>query len=356
MLGAASLLAKGGCLAAVSPQEEPFLIADDERKNVLLEDLPMTSTTRRAVALGLGLSPLLAHPAVTQTPTRVSLGYTAVSDFLGAFCAQEEGFFRARGLEVNFQLITLNSNIPAALQSDSVQIGGPTAPVLLQANDGGLDLVAIAGGSFSSRAVVNTGVVERTGAGITDAKSFEGRRVGVPGLGAFLHVLFRQWMQVGGADWRKVNFVETPFIQMPDILRGGSIDAVVTGSPIMERIVSGNIGRVVSNILNDLPDGIPSIPYATTRAWATRNGPAIAAFRGGLAEGMAFMRANDAKAREHLAKYIRLPPEIIRTAIITFQKPQITPADFAFWVDVMKGQDMLRGAPPDAARIVWPTT
>ncbi len=214
----------------------------------------MTTITRRAVTAGLaGTAAALASPALAQTPTRVTLGYTAVADFASAFAAQEEGFFRARGLEVAFQLIPLNSNIPAAMQADSVQIGGPTPSVMLQANDGGLDLVAVAGGSVTNRAVPNYGFVERTGAGITDAKSAEGKRIGVPGLGAFLHVLFRKWMSEKGADWRRVTFVETPFPQMPDILRGGSVDALVTGSPIMERIVSGNIGRVVSLFHTELP-------------------------------------------------------------------------------------------------------
>ena len=38
------------------------------------------------------------------------------------------------------ELIGINSNIPAAILSNSIQIGGPTSTVFLQAADGGLDL------------------------------------------------------------------------------------------------------------------------------------------------------------------------------------------------------------------------
>lgn len=313
----------------------------------------MTDLTRRTALVGLaGGGAFIAAPALAQSVTRVSLGYTAVSDFTAAFVAQEEGFFRNRGLEVNFQLIALNSNIPAALQSDSVQIGGPTAPVLLLANDGGLDLVAVAGGSFTNNNVVNAGLVERAGAGITDAKSVEGKRVGVPGLGAFLHVLFRKWMTDRGADWKKVTFVETPFLQMGDILRGGSVDAVVTGSPIMERIVQGGVGRLAATFVRDLPEGISVIPYATTRAWAMRNPALVQAFRGGIAEAVPFMRANDARARQHMGKYIRLPPEMLATALITHQQAELSARDMEYWITVMREQDMLRGAPNPAAIVL----
>jgi NitT/TauT family transport system substrate-binding protein len=316
----------------------------------------MTDLTRRHFAAGIAAgSALVSAPALAQAPTKVIVGYTAVSDFASAFIAQEEGYFRKRGLDTTMQLIALNSNIPAAMQADSVQIGGPTPSVMLQANDGGLDLVAVAGGSFTNRDVANYGFVEKTGAGITDAKTAEGKRIGVPGMNAFLHVLFRKWMSEKGADWKKVTFVETPFPQMADILRGGSVDGLVTGSPIMERIVQTNVGRVVSYFHTELPAGLPAILYSTTRAWATRNPVALKAFREGLAEGNAYLndKANDARVRAIIGKFIPLPPAVIASAIISSQKPTITVQEIEYWITIMKEQDMLRGQPV-AASVVYP--
>ncbi len=316
----------------------------------------MTELTRRHFTAGIAAgSALVSAPAIAQAPTKITVGYTAVSDFASAFIAQEEGYFRKRGLDTTMQLIALNSNIPAAMQADSVQIGGPTPSVMLQANDGGLDLVAVAGGSFTNRDVANYGFVEKTGAGITDAKTAEGKRIGVPGMNAFLHVLFRKWMSEKGGDWKKVTFVETPFPQMADILRGGSVDGLVTGSPIMERIVQTNVGRVVSYFHTELPAGLPAILYSTTRAWATRNPGPLKAFREGLAEGNAYLndKANDARVRAIIGKFIPLPPAVIASAIISSQKPTITVQEIDYWITIMKEQDMLRGQPV-AANVVYP--
>jgi NitT/TauT family transport system substrate-binding protein len=318
--------------------------------------MSMTKLTRRGFAAGIGAGAALTGlPALAQSTTKVTLGYTAVADFTSAFVAQELGYFRKNGLDVGFQLIALNSNIPAAMQSDSVQIGGPTPSVMLQANDGGLDLVAIAGGSVTDKNVANYGFVEKTGAGITDAKAAEGKRIGVPGLGAFLHVLFRKWMTEKGADWKKVTFVETPFPQMADILRGGSVDGLVTGSPIMERIVTGNIGRVVSYFHTELPPGLPAILYSTTRAWATKNPQLVKAFRDGLTEGSAFVadKANDSKVRQIIGKYIALPPAVLASSIISAQKPTITVEEIDYWIKIMREQEMLRGQPV-ARNVVLP--
>ena len=96
----------------------------------------------------------------------------------------EEGYFKKRNLDVEPKFIPLNPTIPAALQSDSLQIGGPTPSVFLRAVDGGLDLVLVAGGGVTSKATTGFGLVARAGSGIRTPQDCVGRKIGVPGLGA----------------------------------------------------------------------------------------------------------------------------------------------------------------------------
>jgi NitT/TauT family transport system substrate-binding protein len=285
---------------------------------------------------------LRAQAPAAAPATKIMLGYTAVSDFTAAFCAKEEGFFLRRGLDVELQLIQLNPMIPAAMQSNSIQIGGPTPPVMIQAVDGGLDLVAIAGGSVTNRTATNYGLVARTGVTIRTAQDCVGKKIGVPGLGAFLHVLFRKWLTEKGVNFRQVQFIETAFPQHNDVLRGGSVDAVVTADPFMSRIVAGGAGVAPVFFANELPDGQPAILYSATRAWATANATQVRAFREAITEGVAFVAANLPKAREHLGKYTRLPPEILATVQISTLRPTVTVDNMRFWIDVMRAQEMLK--------------
>src|SRR5450755_5074253 len=89
---------------------------------------------------------LAAGPVHAQT--KIQIGCTATSDCASAMIAVDEGIFKKHGLDAEMALIGINSNIPAAILSNSIQIGGPTSTVFLQAADGGLDLVAIAGASI----------------------------------------------------------------------------------------------------------------------------------------------------------------------------------------------------------------
>jgi NitT/TauT family transport system substrate-binding protein len=200
---------------------------------------------RAALSLVGAASAAIAFPAFAHSG-KIVFGYTAVTDFATVFVAAEQGYFTKRKLDVELKFIPLNSTIPAAIQSDSLQMGGPTPSVFLQAVEGGLDLVVIAGGGVTSKTITGFGLVAKAGSGIRTAQDVIGKKVGVPGLGAFLHVTFRAWLKQNGVDYKKVNFVEASFPQHGDLLRGGSIDAVVTADPFMSRIVDSGVGYVVS--------------------------------------------------------------------------------------------------------------
>ena len=296
--------------------------------------------TRRTALAATLISPL-ARPALALGAGKVLIGCTAAVDYAGAFAAQEQGFFRRRGLDTEIQLIALNSTIPAALQSDSIQLGGPTPSVMLSAVDGGIELVALSACAEITRDSTTFGVVARTGVDITDARGFAGKRVGVPGLNAFLHVIFRKWLMDNHEDSRRVNFVEIGFPQMADVLRSGTVDAVVTGEPVMSRITGSNVGRLVSTMTPDLREPLPTTFWATTRDWAARNEEAARNLRAGIADGVAWVNANPDGARECIAKYTKLPIDIVRTVPLARLRTDVTDRDITAWLEIMTAQDML---------------
>lgn len=304
-------------------------------------------------ALGAGMA-VAAFPLRAQSPLKVTFGYTAVTDFATVFIAQEEGFFGKRGLDVVPTLIPLNPSIPPAIQSDSIQLGGPTPSVFLQAVEGGLDHVVLTGGGATSKKMTGIGLVAKAGAGIRTAQDCVGKKIGVPGLGAFLHVGFRAWLKAQGVDYSKVTFVEASFPQHGDLLRGGSLDAVVTADPFMARIVSSGIGYVASYYSTFLPDGLPTLVFTARRDWVQKNPQAAKGFQAAIAEAAIFLGnpANDAKVRAHIGKFIKLPPEVIATMQISPPLPVVPQPALAWWADQMVEQKLMKVRPNLASLLV----
>ena len=307
----------------------------------------MQKLSRRACAAFLATCALVAATSAPAQPkaTPITISYTATPEFGAAFIAKEEGLFARQGLDVTLQLIPVSPNVPAAVMSNSVQIGGTTPPVLLQAVDSGLDLVAVAGGGIYENRSRGVGLVAREGVQVAKPTDLVDKKVGVPGFNATIHLLVRKWLMDGGVDPKKVRFVEVPIPQMPDVLKGGSVDVVATAEPFVSRIVDAKIGSAVPAFSSDLANGFSTVLYVSTRKWASENPRAVQAFRAAMSEAVAFGNANKDKGYEDIGKYFKVPAPILRATPWPAWDVKLQDAHLRFWVDTMQSQAMLRKPP-----------
>ncbi|ARQ00213.1 ABC transporter substrate-binding protein [Pseudorhodoplanes sinuspersici] len=298
---------------------------------------------RRLIALAVAAALMAwgASPALAQK--KITFGHQQIFDLAPILLAQEKGYFAKHGIEVALKPIPLNSQNPAALESGEVDIAMPTASVLLQAVNGGLDIVAVSGYTETTKDDSNFGIVVRPESGIKTPADFVGKKVGVPGLNAFLHVMFREWLTMKGVDWKKVEFVETQFPLMEGILKSGSVDAVVAIQPFMARIIGTKAGELLSMFIRDMPAGMSITVFASKKAWAEKNKDAIKAYRVGFEEGAAYAHANPDEARAIVAKFLKLPPPAVAAVAIPKFGSKLSDSNIEPWISIMKTQGMIRG-------------
>ena len=289
-----------------------------------------------------GFAALLAIGPV-QAQTKIQIGCTATSDCASAMVAVDEGIFKKHGLDAEMVLIGINSNIPAAIVSNSIQIGGPTSTVFLQAADGGLDLVAVAGASvMNPSSNVNIAAFARNGITIKEPKDFVGKKVGAPGLGAFLHVLFVKWLVEKGVDPKSVNFVEVTFPTMADIIKSGGVDAVLTAEPFVTRMLNANLGTVAARYGAELARTEPIIFYAASRDWAEKNPDTVKKFRDAIAEAAVIVNTDRDKASASISKFTKQPLELVKATPPNQSEPTLKAEQLAWWIEVMSSQKMLQ--------------
>jgi NitT/TauT family transport system substrate-binding protein len=293
----------------------------------------------RAFVFGVGIVAAATLPA--QSQTKIALGYTATVDIMPMFVGVEKGIFAKHGLAVTPQLVSLNSLLPPALMADSIQLGMTTATTFLQGVDGGIDLVSVAALIRTRKDDRNFGVVARTGSGVKNAQDLVGKRVGVPGLNAFLHVLFIEWAKRQGVDTKRITVVETPFPQMNEILKSGAVDAVVAAEPFQSRILKAGTGSMIAYFAQEVPEGLPIVVFSATRSWVEKNTQAAKAFRQAMDESMKWVYANPEEAREIVARNLKLPVELVRAVQLPAFGVDVTPASLRSWIEIMKEQNML---------------
>ncbi len=257
--------------------------------------------------------PLVALACNAGAQTKLNVGYVLAGDWVPALIAKDKGFFEKRRLDVTLTRVALVPSIPPSIVAGSLDIGVSTPTVLFDAAEGGIDVMAIAGGTRFTKEAPVFSIVGRTGVTIANAKDLEGKRIGVPGVRSIADVIFRKWLLQNGVQPGKMSIVETPFPQMRDMLKGGTVDAVAVLEPFRSRIVSDGTGFRVADYAAEVnPDLIGGV-WIAKGEWARKNPDQVQAFRDALAEAIRFTQTNVEEARAIELKHLgfnspRFPP------------------------------------------------
>jgi NitT/TauT family transport system substrate-binding protein len=241
----------------------------------------------------------------TANPLKVNIGYATAADYLPAFVSKENGCFAANGIDAQFTRIPVTTNMPAAIIADTLQIGANTATLFLPAVENGLDLVAIAGGTHLLKGNETLSLVTSKTLMVKSGKDVIGKKIGVPGINSVADVVFRKWLKNEGVNPSQITIVETPFPQMKDLIKAGTIDGAIAVEPIRSSIVNDGVGQraQVEYHSSVMPKSILAF-WTASRKWADKNPQIIATFQKCLKDGIAWIDANPTQAKEIEKKYL----------------------------------------------------
>lgn len=293
---------------------------------------------------------LTASPASAQT--KVKVFYTASASYMAPMIAKDQGFFKKRKLDVELTLGSTSYAMIAALLSDSAQIATVSTPSLVAALDNGLDLSALASTAAFPDPNLQIGLYARGGSSIKSARDLIGKTVGGAGIGGVMDVLYKKWLVEEKVDVKLIKNIEVPFAQHADLLKRGQIDAVVSAAPFAVLITeSGNVK--VADLTKGMPATSISGVFVATTAWANANPDAVKAFQEGLQEAIAFAQKNPDAARESMARYTKMKPELLGKIGIPALHARMDVHHLQYWVDLCRTQGLIKGK-PDAAKHVAP--
>ena len=302
---------------------------------------------RKAIGLlaALGVFVGIASAAAAEM-TKLTVSYSATADFAPAFIAKDAGIFEQHGLDVTLTNLATTSLGPPALMSGSLQIASSSPPLLLLANDGGMDLVAVAGVAAMDEKHPRSSLITRTGFTATTAQDFIGKKIARPGINSAIDLVLKKWLLDRGVALNQVTLVETPFTQMGDLLKAGQIDAAFELEPLRTRIIESGTAQKSVDIFSETKPNILASMYASSRSWAESHRDALTAFRASLEEAIVFLHGHAEEAKAIQTKYIgaaSTPDEL---------QIELHPADFDFWIATLNQLKLLQQPPPPAAKLI----
>jgi NitT/TauT family transport system substrate-binding protein len=303
-----------------------------------------------AMAAVVALGPVPGGSAnAQQSLTKVRAAYVPVGTWLPAWVAKEKGIFEKHGLDVALTPIQNLSLLPGTV-GRQFEFAASTAPDLLKAVAGGLDVVATAGEAIETKANQTMQLIVRKDSGIKGPKDLVGKVIAAPTLGAVMHSATLYWLKKNGVDPSSVRGVEVPFPNMGDQLKAGSVDAVEALVPFTTAILAaGNVS--LGDPMMAVGDEVIFPFWISSGAWARANQPVIKAWIDALTEAKQYMDEHPKEAREVLGAYSHLPPAIVDKVPLPTYRFTISVQEMAVWADVLTELGQLPG-PVDKSKLV----
>jgi NitT/TauT family transport system substrate-binding protein len=190
------------------------------------------------------------------------------------FYANDLGFFKDNGLNVEVQLIENGAAIAAAVASGAVDVAQANIVSLATAHDKGLPFVVLVPAALYSSTSPTTALVVAKNSPFKQAKDLDGKTIGINGVKNITQIGLMAWMDQNGGDSRTVKFLELPFAQMAAAIAAGRIDAGVVAEPNLSAAIAGD-ARVLAPVYTAIAPSFVIGAWFATGDWV-KSHPALA--------------------------------------------------------------------------------
>ncbi|MED3564430.1 ABC transporter substrate-binding protein, partial [Bacillus xiapuensis] len=234
--------------------------------------------------------------------------------FTPIYVAQEKGFFKEEGLDVEVTIAGGSTNVLSAVVGGGAEVGATGLSVVMDVNSKGQDVQAFASliNQYASNVVIRKDVAERLG--VTEKSSVEekikalkGLSIGVTQPGGGSDRLIRHLLKGQNLNPDKDATI-VPLGKAEAILpafTNDQIQAFVFSSPTSEQAITSGEGMLLLNLskgeLKEL-DGFAHSTLLTKKEFIDKNPETIQKLTNAIAKAEKFISENKEEAKEVLRK------------------------------------------------------
>jgi NitT/TauT family transport system substrate-binding protein len=262
------------------------------------------------VAGALVLAEALAsmEAAAADDLRSVEIGTIAIDPCAQPFYAQDQGFFKAAGIDAKVTILKNSSACVAALAAGSIDVASSSIPNTAFARAHGIPIRFFAPAGIYTGPVGNTIAMVAKSSTIKSGADLAGKTVAVGALKDMTQFEMSSWIDKTGGDSKTVRLVELPYAEMPAALDQGRADAAVLIEPFI------TTAKMTSRILANLSDTIGG-PYlvsgwVSTDDWIRRNPDLVKRFISVMQKTAIWANHHQKQSADILVKYTNILPDV----------------------------------------------
>lgn len=296
---------------------------------------------------GIAALGLLVPSEAGAQLTKVRVSTIPIVDTAPLQIGIAKGFFAEQGLEVDTTPTAGGAAGLPALAAGQVQITFSNIVSIVLGAKQDLGFKIISGASATgSEAPDAAGIVTKKGSTIKTGKDLEGKRIAVNTRNNIIWMYAREWVQATGGNPDSVTYLEVPFPQMVDAVRGDRVDAAFVVDPFMAAGVKSGAVEIIGWPYNTVQKRVPVAQYAATKSFIEANPAVIERWVRGYNKAVDWVSQNKGSEEwfKIISGYTRLPPERVRDLLIPVYDKTVDSAAIEQVVVLMRKNGLVEGS------------
>ncbi|HET6710615.1 ABC transporter substrate-binding protein [Amycolatopsis sp.] len=237
--------------------------------------------------------------------SKIKVSIMPTTDLAPFWLAQDGGYFKAEGLEVEQVVAKSGQESMTKAISGEVDIALSTyTPFFVAKSTGAADVQLVADGT-SVNAKSNA-IVTVPNSPVKTVTDLAGKRIAITAKNTASDILTKSVMKDHGVDFSKVNWVPIPLPNMAAALQQGQVDAAYMPEPQLSQAAKIAGATPVIDINTGATQDFPLTGYGSTTKWVQANPKTLAAFQRAMKKATSDALNDRSKVEPLLVKYAKI--------------------------------------------------
>ena len=236
------------------------------------------------------------------------MGTAPADSFAQAWYAQDNGFFRKAGLNVDVQLFNSGTAAASAVVGGSLDIAITTPIPLANAHLRGVPFVIVCSATVNTPKAPTELICVRKSGSIRQASDLIGKTAAVNTLRTLLQLGLEVYLAQSNIQISAMRVVEMSFAEMGPAIDRGQIDAAVLTEPALSKALAQNDVRILVDPLPIISPRFVAACWFATRPFVERNPDVVKRFAAVMYETARWANRNHKASAPILVKYTKMDP------------------------------------------------
>ncbi|WP_284746799.1 ABC transporter substrate-binding protein [Amycolatopsis sp. RTGN1] len=237
--------------------------------------------------------------------TKIKVAILPTVDTAPLWLAQDGGYFKAEGLEVETVVAASGQAAMTKTVSGETDIAiSSYMPFFVAKSTGAADLQLVA--DATSIAPKSIAIVTTPNSPVKTINDLGGKRIAMTAKNTASDLLAKSLMKDHGVPIDKVNWVPIPFPNVAAALAQGQVDAALLPEPFLSQAAKTAGAIPVIDVNSGATQEFPLSGYGATSKWVKANPKTLAAFQRALQKATSETNKDRSKIEPLLVKYAKI--------------------------------------------------